>query len=129
MNVGLVHLLYFSIALFKLIYSNLTKGSIARKDCVSQVVQYSCECLVALICFVQQSLTRADEDIFICDFHLDLKEDLEDMRTEVVKVNPIHPEQPIIERAAALLRDGQVVVFPTETVYGLGADAFQPIAL
>jgi L-threonylcarbamoyladenylate synthase len=28
-----------------------------------------------------------------------------------------------IERAAALLRDGQLVSFPTETVYGLGADA------
>lgn len=28
-----------------------------------------------------------------------------------------------IERAAALLRAGQVVAFPTETVYGLGADA------
>ena len=28
-----------------------------------------------------------------------------------------------IERAAVLLRDGQLVSFPTETVYGLGADA------
>lgn len=28
-----------------------------------------------------------------------------------------------IERAARLLRDGQLVAFPTETVYGLGADA------
>ena len=26
-------------------------------------------------------------------------------------------------RAAALLREGQLVAFPTETVYGLGADA------
>ncbi|HWD15326.1 MAG TPA: Sua5/YciO/YrdC/YwlC family protein, partial [Casimicrobiaceae bacterium] len=28
-----------------------------------------------------------------------------------------------IARAAALLRDGRLVAFPTETVYGLGADA------
>ena len=28
-----------------------------------------------------------------------------------------------IARAAALLRDGQLVAFATETVYGLGADA------
>ena len=28
-----------------------------------------------------------------------------------------------IGRAARLLRDGQLVSFPTETVYGLGADA------
>ena len=30
-----------------------------------------------------------------------------------------------LARAAALLRDGQLVAFPTETVYGLGADARQ----
>ncbi len=58
-----------------------------------------------------------------------LKEDLEQMHTEVVKVNPVYPEESVIERAAALLKIGQVVVFPTETVYGLGADAFQPVAL
>ena len=28
-----------------------------------------------------------------------------------------------IEKAAALLREGRLVAFPTETVYGLGADA------
>jgi L-threonylcarbamoyladenylate synthase len=51
------------------------------------------------------------------------------MRTEVLQVNPLDPEPSIIERAAALVRQGEVVVFPTETVYGLGADAFQPAAL
>jgi len=34
-----------------------------------------------------------------------------------------------IERAAAALRAGEVVAFPTETVYGLGADAFNPQAI
>lgn len=34
-----------------------------------------------------------------------------------------------IERAAALLRAGGVVAFPTETVYGLGADAFNAAAV
>jgi L-threonylcarbamoyladenylate synthase len=34
-----------------------------------------------------------------------------------------------IEEAAAVLRRGGLVAFPTETVYGLGADAFQPIAV
>lgn len=34
-----------------------------------------------------------------------------------------------IARAAATLRDGGLVVFPTETVYGLGADATNPEAL
>jgi L-threonylcarbamoyladenylate synthase len=34
-----------------------------------------------------------------------------------------------LEAAAALLRAGQVVAFPTETVYGLGADATDPSAV
>ncbi|MGE5088685.1 MAG: L-threonylcarbamoyladenylate synthase [Candidatus Levyibacteriota bacterium] len=34
-----------------------------------------------------------------------------------------------IGEAAALLRAGELVAFPTETVYGLGADASNPVAL
>lgn len=34
-----------------------------------------------------------------------------------------------IERAARLLRDGRLVSFPTETVYGLGADATDDVAI
>ncbi|MCL2810517.1 MAG: L-threonylcarbamoyladenylate synthase [Clostridia bacterium] len=34
-----------------------------------------------------------------------------------------------ISQAADLLRDGQAVAFPTETVYGLGADALRPEAV
>src|SRR5438270_1287147 len=49
--------------------------------------------------------------------------------TEVLAVDPIHPEIARIERAAALIRSGELVVFPTETVYGLGADALQPHAV
>src|ERR1700693_1355999 len=36
-------------------------------------------------------------------------------------VNPVAFEA--IERAARLLHDGALIAFPTETVYGLGADA------
>jgi L-threonylcarbamoyladenylate synthase len=49
--------------------------------------------------------------------------------TEVLAVDAIHPEIAKIERAAALIRSGEVVVFPTETVYGLGADALKPRAV
>ncbi len=38
--------------------------------------------------------------------------------------NPAH-----VEQAAAILRGGGLVAFPTETVYGLGADALQPEAV
>src|SRR5580693_434843 len=34
-----------------------------------------------------------------------------------------------IDRAARILRDGGLVAFPTETVYGLGADATNPSAV
>ena len=34
-----------------------------------------------------------------------------------------------IQRAAQLLRAGELVAFPTETVYGLGADASNPVAV
>ncbi len=43
------------------------------------------------------------------------------MITEYWKVDPEKPEINIITRAAALIRDLQLVAFPTETVYGLGA--------
>ena len=34
-----------------------------------------------------------------------------------------------IRQAAEIIRRGGIVAFPTETVYGLGADAFQPLAI
>jgi L-threonylcarbamoyladenylate synthase len=52
-----------------------------------------------------------------------------EIETEVIQVDAIWPEASIIEHAAGILRAGNVVVFPTETVYGLGADVFQPAAL
>jgi len=40
---------------------------------------------------------------------------------------PVSPES--LNKAADVLRKGGIVAFPTETVYGLGADAFNPAAL
>ena len=54
---------------------------------------------------------------------------MEYIRTEIIEVNAKYPEPEVIERAVNLLHDGDIVVFPTETVYGLGADAFQSRAL
>jgi L-threonylcarbamoyladenylate synthase len=39
------------------------------------------------------------------------------------------PDEAGIEAAAALLRAGRLVAFPTETVYGLGGDALNPAAV
>ncbi|MFN3928329.1 MAG: L-threonylcarbamoyladenylate synthase, partial [Thermoflexus sp.] len=49
--------------------------------------------------------------------------------TEVVTVDPQHPDPEAIARAAEILRAGGLVAFPTETVYGLGADGLNPLAL
>ncbi len=59
----------------------------------------------------------------------DTSDTMDTIETQVVPVDPAQPDTAVIARAADLLRAGQVVVFPTETVYGLGADVFQPAAL
>lgn len=51
------------------------------------------------------------------------------VRTEVLQVNPIEPEGAVIRRAADVIRQGGLVAFPTETVYGLGADTLNPEAV
>lgn len=48
------------------------------------------------------------------------------MTTRIVKINENEPEKDIIKDAAAILKEGGLVAFPTETVYGLGADALLP---
>ncbi|MBI1258355.1 MAG: threonylcarbamoyl-AMP synthase [Chloroflexi bacterium] len=49
--------------------------------------------------------------------------------TRVLRVNPEHPESDLIEQAAVVIRSGGLVAFPTETVYGLGANATDPDAV
>lgn len=51
------------------------------------------------------------------------------MNTEYLTVDPLHPEPDTIRRAAAVVRAGGLVAFPTETVYGLGANALDPTAV
>ncbi|MGC9117789.1 MAG: L-threonylcarbamoyladenylate synthase [Thermoproteus sp.] len=43
---------------------------------------------------------------------------------KIVRVDPLNPRDEDIAEAAAVIRSGGLVAFPTETVYGLGADAF-----
>jgi L-threonylcarbamoyladenylate synthase len=50
-------------------------------------------------------------------------------KTTILPVNALAPEREIIEQAARLIQGGQVVAFPTETVYGLGANAFDAAAV
>ncbi len=54
---------------------------------------------------------------------------MQEITTNILTVDPLSPERDVIVQAAELLRRGELVVFPTETVYGLGADALQSAAL
>jgi L-threonylcarbamoyladenylate synthase len=51
------------------------------------------------------------------------------MRTRRVTVNPAEPDAAVVADAAAVLRRGGVVAFPTETFYGLGALALDRAAV
>ena len=45
------------------------------------------------------------------------------MTTEVIKIDAASPAPEKLEAAAQIIKNGGLVAFPTETVYGLGADA------
>jgi L-threonylcarbamoyladenylate synthase len=51
------------------------------------------------------------------------------MRTQVWRVEPGKVKTDAIKKAAHLLRNGGLVAFPTETVYGLGANGLDPGAI
>lgn len=50
------------------------------------------------------------------------------MTTEILKITDVNNQTEEICRAAALIRDGGIVVIPTETVYGLGGDGTNPLS-
>ena len=43
--------------------------------------------------------------------------------TRVIAVDPVEPDRSVVQEAGALLARGGLVAFPTESFYGLGADA------
>ncbi len=50
-------------------------------------------------------------------------------KPHIIRVHARRPAADAIERAARTIRAGGLVAFPTETVYGLGADAFDEAAV
>jgi L-threonylcarbamoyladenylate synthase len=53
----------------------------------------------------------------------------ERVQTEILRVDAERPEEAAIARAAEIVRGGGLVAFPTETVYGLGANALDAEAV
>jgi L-threonylcarbamoyladenylate synthase len=51
------------------------------------------------------------------------------MSAEVIRIDPRTIDNDAVQRAATILRNGGLVAFPTETVYGLGANALDAAAV
>src|SRR5262245_25505804 len=50
-------------------------------------------------------------------------------RPRVLAVDRDQPDPAVLEEAAKVIREGGLVVFPTETVYGIGADPWNDAAV
>ena len=50
------------------------------------------------------------------------------MYTKVIKINQEHIDKAVLEEAADWIKRKELVAFPTETVYGLGANGLDPEA-
>ncbi|WP_252254419.1 L-threonylcarbamoyladenylate synthase [Clostridium sp. ZBS12] len=51
------------------------------------------------------------------------------MNTNIIKINNIIDDEEKMKEAAQIIKDGGIVAFPTETVYGLGSDALNEDAV
>jgi L-threonylcarbamoyladenylate synthase len=62
---------------------------------------------------------------------LKLKERLKNLKIsdKTIKIDPVKPEPELIQKAASVIRSGGIVVFPTRSLYGLAADAFNEEAV
>jgi len=47
----------------------------------------------------------------------------------IIRVDPLHPQPELLAKAADLIHRGGVIAFPTETYYGLGANALDRQAI
>ncbi len=48
---------------------------------------------------------------------------------EYIRLNPDKPDSKVIGQIVKALRNGAVIIFPTDTVYGVGCDITQPKAI
>ena len=52
-----------------------------------------------------------------------MREHFKNINTKIVKIDPNNIEWKYLQQAGRAIREGKLVAFPTETVYGLGVDA------
>jgi len=51
------------------------------------------------------------------------------MAVEIQKIDLDHPHKRLLQHAASILKAGGLIVYPTDTIYGLGADLFSKGAM
>lgn len=51
------------------------------------------------------------------------------MAAELLKIHPDNPEQRKIDKVVEVLRNGGVIIYPTDTIYGIGCDIFNQRAV
>lgn len=55
---------------------------------------------------------------FVVIFHFEKQV----MSAEFLKIHPINPEGRKVQRAVDVLRNGGIIIYPTDTIYGIGCD-------
>lgn len=51
------------------------------------------------------------------------------MKAQYLKTHPDNPEQRKIDNVVQVLRNGGIIIYPTDTIYGIGCDLFNKKAL
>ncbi len=47
----------------------------------------------------------------------------------LLSIHPENPQQRLIKQVVESLKDGGIIIYPTDTIYGLGCDIFHPKAI
>ena len=47
----------------------------------------------------------------------------------LIQIHPQNPQERLIKQVVDCLKSGGIIVYPTDTIYGLGCDIFQPKAI
>src|SRR5215203_7478253 len=47
----------------------------------------------------------------------------------LLRIHPIDPQDRLIRQAVEILKNGGIIIYPTDTIYGLGCDIFQHKAI
>lgn len=47
----------------------------------------------------------------------------------LIRIHPNNPQERLIQQVADCLRSGGLIIYPTDTIYGIGCDIYQPKAI